>query len=125
MIDLVEITYPAPGTCVIALQGEHDRVTEERRARLFREALALNDLVVIDVSQADFVDSSFLRNVLVADRRANEQKKVLRVQMGTAPIVRRAFEVSGVLDCLTVVHCRDDALARPGSRHAVYEAAVR
>jgi hypothetical protein len=31
--------------------------------------------------------------------------------MGTAPIVRRALEVSGILDRLTVVDNRDDALA--------------
>ena len=58
-----------------------------------------------------FVDSSFLRNVLVADRRAKEKDRVFRLQMDTAPIVRRAFEVSGVLERLTVVHNRDDALA--------------
>ena len=111
MIDLVEVTYPRPRTCVIALHGEHDRVTAKRMERRFREALALNDLVVVDVGEADFIDSSFIHNLLVADRRASEQGKVFRLQMGTAPVVRRALEVSGVLDSLTVVHSREDALA--------------
>ena len=69
--------------------------------RLLSELLVVSDLLVVDVSEADFVDSSFLHNVLVADRRAKEQDKVFRVQMNTAPIVRRAFEVSGVLEHLT------------------------
>jgi len=116
VIDLVEVTYPHPRTCVIALHGEHDRVTAERTERLFREVLALNDLVVVDVGGADFIDSSFIRNLLVADRQATEQRKVFRLQMGTAPIVRRVLEVSGVLERLTVVHNREDALAMPG-RH--------
>ena len=51
--------------------------------RLLSELLVVSDLVVVDVSEADFVDSSFLRNVLVADRRAKEQDKVFRVQMNT------------------------------------------
>ena len=113
MIESVEVTYPRPRTCVIALHGEHDRGTAEKTEELFRDVLAANDLVVVDVGDADFVDSSFLRNLLVADRDAREQQKVFRVQMGTAPIVRRALEVSGVLERLTVVHNREDALAAP------------
>ena len=116
MIDLVEVTYPHPRTCVIALHGEHDRVTAEPIERLFREALAGNDLVVVDVGDAAFIDSSFVRNLLVADRCAKEQRKVFRLQLGTAPIVRRVLEVSGVLERLAVVHYREDALAMPG-RH--------
>jgi anti-anti-sigma regulatory factor len=79
--------------------------------RRLGEALALNDVVVVDIGGADFIDSSVIRNLLVADRRAGEQRKVFRLQMGTAPIVRRALEVTGVLDSLTVVHDREDAVA--------------
>ena len=52
--------------------------------------------------------------MLVADRRAMEQDKVFRLQMGTAPIVRRAFEVSGALQRLTVVRNREEAIGLPG-----------
>ena len=41
MIESVEVTYPRPRTCVIALHGEHDRVTAEQTEGLFREVLAL------------------------------------------------------------------------------------
>ena len=111
MIDLVEVTYPRPRTCVIALHGEHDRITAEQTERLFRDVQAVNDLVILDVGGAEFIDSSFLRNLLVADRRATEQQKVFRLQMSTAPVVRRALEVSGVLERLHVVHSREEALA--------------
>ena len=113
MIESVEVTYPRPGTCVIALHGDHDRVTAEQMEGLFSDALAVNDLVVVDVGGADFIDSSFLRNLRVADRRAKEQQKLFRLQMGTALIVRRALEVSGVLERLTAVQNREDALAEP------------
>ncbi len=114
MIDLVEVTYPRPSACVITLRGEHDRVTADRSERLFREALALNDHVVVDVGGAEFIDSAILRNLLVADRRAKEGGKVFRLQMGTAPIVRRVLEVSGVLEMLDVAYSREDAL-RPAA----------
>jgi anti-anti-sigma factor len=113
VIDSMEVTYPRPGTCVIALHGEHDTVTAAQTERLFRDVLAVNDLVVVDVGGATFIDSSFLRNLLVADGRAKEQQKTFRLQMGTAPIVRAALEASGILQRLTVTHSREDALAPP------------
>jgi anti-anti-sigma factor len=106
----VEVTYPKPGACVVTVHGDQDRGSADRFERQLIDLIALNELVVVDVSQAEFVDSSFLRNMLVANRRANERERRFRLQMGTAPVVRRAFEVSGVLDRLEVVGSREAAL---------------
>jgi anti-anti-sigma factor len=106
----VEVTYPRLGACVVTVYGDQDRGSAEEFERQLANLIERNELVVLDVSEAEFVDSSFLRNVLVADRRANEQAKRFRLQMGTAPVVRRAFEVSGVLDRLEVVGSREAAL---------------
>jgi anti-sigma B factor antagonist len=114
VIDLVEVTYPRPGACVIALRGEHDLTTADRSERLLREALALNDHVVVDISGAEFIDSSILRILLVTDRRAKAAGKVFRLQMATAPIVRSVLEVTGVLEKLDVAYSPEDAL-RSGS----------
>jgi anti-anti-sigma factor len=107
----VEVTFPRSRACVVVVKGDQDRVTADELDRLLSDLLSVSDLLVVDVGEADFVDSSFLRNMLVADRRAQERDKVFRLQMGTAPIVRRAFEVSGILQRLTVVRSREDALA--------------
>jgi anti-anti-sigma factor len=106
----VEVTYPRLGACVVTVYGDQDRGSAEEFERQLANLIERNELVVLDVSEAEFVDSSFLRNVLVADRRANEQAKRFRLQMGTAPVVRRAFEVSGVLDRLEVAGSREAAL---------------
>jgi len=106
----VEVTYPRPGACVVTVYGDQDRGTAEQFERQLSELIGLNELVVVDVGKADFVDSSFLRNILVADRRAREQAKRFRLQLGTAPIVRRALEVSGVLARLEVAYTREAAL---------------
>ena len=107
----VEVTFPRSGACLVMVTGDQDRVTAPELGRLLSDLLAVSELLVVDVSEADFVDSSFLHNILMADRHANEQGRTFRLQMGTAPIVRRALEVSGVLECLTVVGNREDALA--------------
>ena len=106
----VEVTFPRAQACVVVVRGDQDRGTAVELERRLSTLLADSTLLVVDVSEADFVDSSFLRTMLITDRQAKEQDKIFRLQMNTAPIVRRAFEVSGVLQRLTVVNNREDAL---------------
>ena len=83
-----------------------------------------NELVVVDVSEAAFIDSSFLHNVVGADRLARERGSRLRLQHGTALIVMRALEVSGILAVLDSVSTREAALAptpRRPHEHCVRE----
>ena len=106
----IEVIYPSPGVAVVVCSGEHDMTTREEVDRLFGLLVAENELVVIDVSEARFIDSSFVNNVLKADRLARQQAKVLRLQIGTTPIVRRVLEISGIVDKLDCVDARDEAL---------------
>ena len=106
----IEVLYPSPGVAVVECTGEHDMTTREEVDRLFRLLVSESELVVIDVSEARFIDSSFVNNVLKADRLARQQAKVLRLQIGTTPIVRRVLEISGVVGKLDCVDARDEAL---------------
>ena len=118
----IEVLYPSPGVAVVVCSGEHDMTTREEVDRLFGLLVAENELVVIDVSEARFIDSSFVNNVLKADRLARQQAKVLRLQIGTTPIVRRVLEISGIVDKLDCVDARDEAL-RPVLRAMLAEPA--
>jgi anti-anti-sigma factor len=106
----IEVLYPSPGAAVVECTGEHDMTTRDDLDRLFGLLVAENDLVVIDVSEARFIDSSFVNNVLKADRLARQQDKTLRLQIGTTPIVRRVLEISGIIEKLDCVDSRDEAL---------------
>jgi anti-anti-sigma factor len=110
----IEVLYPSPGAAVVECTGEHDMTTREETDRLFGLLVAENNLVVIDVSKARFIDSSFVNNLLKADRLANGQGKLLRLQIGMAPIVRRVLEISGVVEKLDCVDSREEAL-RPAA----------
>jgi anti-anti-sigma factor len=116
----IEVIYPSPGVAVVVCSGEHDMTTREEVDRLLGLLVAENELVVIDVSEARFIDSSFVNNVLKADRLARQQAKVLRLQIGTTPIVRRVLEISGIVDKLDCVDARDEAL-RPVAAGGVAE----
>ena len=106
----IEVLYPRPGAAVVECTGEHDMTTREETDRLFGLLVSENELVVIDVSKARFVDSSFVTNVLKADRAARQEAKLVRLQIGTAPIVRRVLEISGLVEKLDCVESRGDAL---------------
>jgi anti-anti-sigma factor len=111
----VEVLQPRPGAVVVECRGEHDLTTSESLARLLTELVATNDLVVIDISEAEFIDSSFLHNLVKADRLARPRGTRVRLQFGTAPIVARALEVSGILMRIEHASTREEAL---GSRES-------
>jgi anti-anti-sigma factor len=107
----VNAVRPRDKVVVLELKGEHDLTTKAQLAELLARLIADNDHVVVDVTEAQFIDSSFIHNLLVADRIASKQGKTFRLQMGTAPIVRRALEISGILDQISVAFNREGAIA--------------
>ena len=111
MILDLDVLRPRVGAAVVELHGEHDLGTKIEIRELFTSLVEENDLVVIDVSDAGFIDSSFLHNLAEADRLARSRGSRLRLQLGTAAIVRRALEISGLLERLDCVPDREQALA--------------
>ena len=107
----LHVFHPRPGAVVVECMGEHDSASKEELGRLFSELVRENDLVVVDVSEAAFIDSSFLNNLVVADRLARQRGSRLRLQHGTSLIVMRALEVSGILAVLDGAATREAALA--------------
>jgi anti-anti-sigma factor len=108
----VLVERPAPGTAVVVFSGEHDLATKGQVKELFDALLSVDDLLVADFSSASFVDSSMLGVLLDANEQARELGKAFRLQLGTADIVRRAFEISGVFGVIDRVTTRAEALAR-------------
>ena len=106
----IEVLYPSPGVAVVVCSGEHDMTTREETDRLFGLLVTENDLVVIDLSEARFIDSSFVNNLLKADRLARQQATLVRLQIGSALIVRRVLEISGLVAKLECVDSREAAL---------------
>jgi anti-anti-sigma factor len=107
----VDVRRPNHRTAIVELHGEHDLQT----AVQFRDLLScLVDevaLLVVDVSDAQFIDSSVLHNLVHARRLAIERGSRLLLHRGTASNVRRALEISGIANALECVPDRDEALA--------------
>ncbi len=103
-------TEEADGRVRVALRGELDiasaPVLEEALGRLERDAPAL---LLIDLRQLEFMDSTGLRTVVGADQRARDQGRRVAVVRGPEP-VDRIFTVTRLDERLELVD-EPDAVA--------------
>lgn len=108
----VQVERPAPRTAVVTFSGEHDLGTKESVEALLDSLVEENDLVVADFSRARFVDAAMIGALLDADLAARTRGSTFRLQLGTLPIVRKAFEVCGLLERLDCATTREEALRK-------------
>jgi stage II sporulation protein AA (anti-sigma F factor antagonist) len=101
---------PRRGAVVVALQGEHDLANADSLQHTLSSLLDTHRLVVCDLSEAEFVDSSTLAVLVRADSKARAAGKQFRLQLGTEPIVKRVLEISGLLNVLDCYPTRGEAL---------------
>ncbi|MGH8982015.1 MAG: STAS domain-containing protein [Acidimicrobiales bacterium] len=83
--------------CVVRVFGELDLV----RADDVRDALAArdNDVVVVDLSHVEFIDSTGVSALLIARRALESSGRCLELR-GAAGATRRVFEAIGLDDVL-------------------------
>ena len=91
------------GAVVVAARGEIDIVTSpELRAALLDER-AHAPLVVLDLREVTFIDSSGLGVIVGQQKRAQEREERLAVAVGESLAVQRILELSGLVKVLDIV----------------------
>jgi anti-anti-sigma factor len=96
---------------VLAVAGELDlRTSPELEERLERVWAGGAELVILDLRQIEFMDSSGLRVLLGAHQRAQESGRRFALVRG-ADQVERVLTLTGVRDLLTVVDEPEELLA--------------
>lgn len=111
MIPDVLVLSAGQGRVVVELTAEHDLVTKDALHDLLTTLVEQNTLVVIDLTGAEFIDSSVIYNLAQADRLARARGSSVRVQLGPEGIARRALEITGMVEQLNCVVDRGEALA--------------
>ena len=111
MIPDVLVLSAGQGRVVVELTAEHDLVTKDALHDLLTTLVEQNNLVVIDLTGAEFIDSSVIYNLAQADRLARARGSSVRVQLGPEGIARRALEITGMVEQLNCVVDRGEALA--------------
>src|SRR5262249_41197477 len=108
----VGIDRPSADCCVVAAGGELDLHTAPRLRAQIHEVLAEPGVpqLVIDLSDATFIDSSALGVLVGALKRVREADGQLDIVLPTSPL-RRIFEIT-MLDRVLVLHeTRAEALS--------------
>jgi anti-sigma B factor antagonist len=96
--------------CVLAVSGELDlRTSPELEERLERAWSSDAELVILDLRQIEFMDSTGLRVLLGAHQRAQESGRRFALVRG-ADQVERVLTLTGVRDLLTVVDAPEELL---------------
>ena len=103
---------------VVAVRGEHDIYTAPTLRDRLEEALGTADGataptgVIVDLSDATFLDSSILGALLEARRQALERGIGYVVSLGDEPEpgVQRILEITGLVPVFPVVKSREEAL---------------
>jgi anti-sigma B factor antagonist len=96
---------------VVAVVGEVDMATAPELAEAFA---AVNDSarrVIVDLTEATFLDSSALNALVHGQRELAKQQIEFRVVSPADKIVRRVFELTQLEASLGVVESLPDALA--------------
>ena len=108
---LTEITSRRIGdAAVVGVCGECDvAVVPELRSVLAAELESRPAVLVVDLSETTFVDSTCLGAIVATFRKAQESGFVLRV-VADAYDVRQPFEITGLGRVLTLHRSLDEAL---------------
>jgi anti-sigma B factor antagonist len=100
------------GKMVMKLGGELDMFVSPGIAARFHE-LAEDGTrdVVVELSDARFIDTTVLETFVAAQKELQDHRHSLAV-VADRPYTRRTFELTGLNDVLRVCGSRDEALAR-------------
>jgi anti-sigma B factor antagonist len=107
----IEVHSPRPGVALVALAGEHDLYSGDELRQAFEESLSGSDHLIVDLSAAEFIDSTIIAVLLQTMKDAAALDRKFNVVLGTAPAVERILEVTGVIPLLSVVPTVERALA--------------
>ncbi len=102
------------GFTVIALTGESDSYTAPRVRSDLATALGVEAPLVVDLSQATFIDSTIVGVLLesLAEYEKRERPLLLLLPDDSAPEVHRLFELTGLASLLPLVRSWDEATSR-------------
>jgi anti-anti-sigma factor len=110
-VPTIEVRSPQPDAALVVLAGEHDLYSADEVQQTFDQSLAICDHLIVDLSTAEFIDSTIVHLLLQTKKNAIELDRKFNVVLGTAPVVERILEVTGVVPHLNVVQTVERALA--------------
>jgi anti-anti-sigma factor len=95
---------------VVSLFGEHDLSTQAELDEKLEQLVGAGKPIIVDLSQARYVDSSVLGSVVRADALARRLGLRLTLQFAPGSIVARLLEITSLRDHVPCADSRDEAV---------------
>ena len=94
----------------ISLEGEFDMANAPAFDQEVDHALEGGKELILDLSEATFIDSSVISVLMLAAKAAGGRGRAIVLQLGTAAIVERALELVEIERVLPRAHNREEAV---------------
>ena len=94
----------------VCVEGEFDVANVSALRDQVDGALASGNDLILDLSQATFIDSSVIHVLFDAASAVEGRDQTVILQLGTAPIVERALEIVDIDRALPRAHDRAEAI---------------
>jgi anti-anti-sigma factor len=108
-------TWPRPDVAVVVLEGEHDLESTPRLEQALGEALLTCSHLVVDLSLAQFIDSSTINVLVTMKKEADTRGCRFTLVLEGSPSLEHTLEICGVLEALNRVSTLDAALGNGAS----------
>jgi anti-anti-sigma factor len=105
-----DVRWPRQGVALVVVGGEQDLASADELSGVLTDTLDQCSHLIVDLSSSEFIDSSTIRVLVATEGRADASRRRFNLLLGTAPIVERALEITGVLTALNRVHSLEEAL---------------
>lgn len=113
MSRLTHQAHKDDGVVRLVLVGELDLSSASQVEEVLKDLeLEGPSLIVLDLRELTFMDSTGLRVMVSADARARDQARRLAIVQGPEP-VHRVFRITGLDDHLDIVETPEAASGRP------------
>src|SRR5215831_17557959 len=99
----IGVQRPVPGVAVLVLTGEHDLASARELDRVFADVLSGAKHVVVDLSEASFIDSYTMGTIIHARRAADAANCRFNVVVPASSVIARALDIAEVLPLLNGV----------------------
>jgi anti-sigma B factor antagonist len=108
----LQLDTSEPGVAIVVLEGEHELFSAPKLQRQVEGLIGEGLSIVIDLTEATFLDSSVVAVLLRGRERADEAGVAFSIVLddSTGEPVRRMFEITGLASILPVVGSRAEAL---------------
>ena len=107
---VLQVDSEPDGIVAVCVQGDFDVANVSALRDEVDKTLASGDDLILDLSEASFIDSSVIHVLFDAARAVRGREQSLVLQLGTAPIVERALAIAGIERVVPRAHDRDEAV---------------